>query len=437
MRRVHYYLLVACVLALTAMACQTTSSEVNAAPAAAKVPAQTKTAAAGQSAHPLPGIEVLMRYYSARLKGKRVAILTNPTGVDLNLVSTIDRIRALPGVTVVRLFAPEHGLRGGFAAGESVDDARDPVSGLPVVSLHGKTRRPSAESLRDVDVVVYDIQDIGARSYTFISSLTYMMEACEQAGVEVLVLDRPDPLGGAKTGGPGLDAANISFIGIHRVPAVYGLTPGEWARLIQRERTPRLKLTVIPMSGWRRGMTYGQLGWAWVPPSEHIPRWESSLFYSMTGDLGELGTLSNGVGTPLPFEQVGAPGLNAARLAGLLETEKMPGVRFRATTFKPRYGAFVGSFCQGVQIHLTDARACDPARVALALMRALNEVASERNLFSARPKSEDYQMFLKAVGSSALANALAAQADLAPITAQLEQERTAWLARRAPVLIYP
>jgi uncharacterized protein YbbC (DUF1343 family) len=382
-----------------------------------------------------PGVEVLCDEYAAALAGKRVGILTNPTGVDRALVSTIDRVRALPGVRVVRLFAPEHGLRGAFAAGAQVDENRDPVSGLPIVSLYGASRRPSPAALKDLDVVLYDTQDVGHRTYTFVSSLTYLIDACEKAGVEVWVLDRPEPAGGDKVGGPMLDEANKSFIGVMNVPQEYGLTPGEWARLVQAERTPRLKLRVIPLRGWRRGMTYGELGWLWVPPSEHVPRWETSLFYAMTGTLGELQVVSEGVGTPLPFEQVGAPWLDGVAFEQALNARRLPGVRFRATSFRPRYGTHAGSVCQGVQIHLTDPHACQPARVSAAILQTLATMYRSRHLF-APTRSEGYQMFLNALGDSAYARALAAGGPFDSVEEKMAAQHERYAQRREKVLIY-
>ena len=180
----------------------------------------------------LPGVEVLARDHAHELAGKRVGILTNPTGVTRELKSTIDVIRSLPQVRVVRLFSPEHGLRGQHYAGDKVSENLDPVSRLPVVSLYGATRKPTPEMLEGLDMVIYDIQDVGHRTYTYVSTLTYLMEACEEAGVAVWVLDRPDPMGGHLTGGPMLDPDLESFIGIHPVPQVYGMTPGEWAQTV-------------------------------------------------------------------------------------------------------------------------------------------------------------------------------------------------------------
>lgn len=383
----------------------------------------------------LPGVEVLCNEYARDLAGKRVGILTNPTALDRNFVHTIDRVRALPGVKVVRLFAPEHGVRGAFAAGASVNETRDPFSGLPVVSLYGDNRRPSQAMLKDLDVVLYDIQDVGHRTYTFVSSLTYMMDACEKAGVAVWVLDRPEPAGGDKVGGSMLDPANVSFIGVMAVPQEYGLTPGEWAKLVKAERTPKINLRVIPMRGWRRGMTYGDLGWAWIPPSQHIPRWDTSLFYAMTGTLGELGLVSEGVGTPLPFEQVGAPWLDGLAFEKTLNAMNLPGVHFRATFFRPRYGTFENQDCQGVQIHLTDARACQPARVGDAILQTLARMYQGRGIFR-QTRTETYSMFLKSLGDTDYARALAAGGPFQSVESRTQRGLDDYMQRRARILIY-
>ncbi len=385
----------------------------------------------------VPGVEVLAAERADALAGKNVAILTNPTGVARGgLVSTIDIVRRLPQVHVVRLFAPEHGIRGGFQAGENIDAQKvDPVSGLPVVSLHGETRKPPAESLRGVDIVLYDIQDVGVRHYTFISTLAAMMEACAAAGVELWVLDRPDPLGGDKVAGPVLQPDRISFIGAHTLPVAYGLTPGEFARLYQRERTPRLRLTVVPMRGWRRGMTYGDLGWPWIPPSEHVPHWESCFYYAMTGTLGELGLVNEGVGTPLPFEQIGAPWIDAAGLARELNALRLDGVFFRPTVFRPRYGTYSGQICNGVQIHIVDPRRCNPGEASLAIMAVLGKLYPEKNLFAAGD-TEAWKMFLNAMGDDEIVRLLG-DGDIRAMRNRILSQIDSYMARRKEALIYP
>lgn len=385
----------------------------------------------------LPGVEVLVRDHAEALAGLRVGILTNPTGVNRELESTIDVVRALPGVNVVRLFSPEHGLRGQYYAGDKVDESRDPVSGLPVVSLYGATRRPTPDMLDDLDVVLYDIQDVGSRSYTFVSTLTYLMEACEQTGVAVWVLDRPDPMGGIVVGGPMIDPDLLSFIGIHEVPQSYGMTPGEWARMIRAERTPDLDLKIIPMDGWRRGMNYGDLGWVWIPPSQHVPRWETSYYYAMTGTIGELRRLNEGVGTPTPFELIGASWLDGRDFGARLNALDLPGIVFRPVTYSPRYGTGAGETLHGVQLHITDFDTVDPPAVGLALMSELVRIAPERELFR-NYLNEDSSAtgFLKALGSRYIAEQLVENQAPVPTTSNWKNFE-AFLARRQRYLVYP
>lgn len=386
----------------------------------------------------LPGVEVLVRDHAEDLAGKRVGILTNPTGVTRNLQSTIDAVRDMPGVEVVRLFSPEHGLRGQHYAGDKVNENRDPVSGLPVMSLYGATRRPTPEMLEGLDVILYDIQDVGHRTYTFVSSLTYLMEACEKAGVAVWVLDRPDPTGGMHVGGSMIDPDLLSFIGIHEVPQVYGMTPGEWAQMIQAERTPGIDLKVIRMQGWRHGMTFGDTGWIWVPTSQHIPQWTTSYFYGMTGTLGELGKVNVGVGTPNPFELIGAEWLDGQTFAARLNAHGVPGVIFRPLSFSPRYALGTGKMLHGVQIHISDYHLVNPADVLAVLIIELVRIAPERNLFA------DYLLengkpsgFLKALGDRAMAEQLAQNEVPDGLLAGRSEKLEAFLERRDRYLLYP
>ena len=246
----------------------------------------------------VPGVEVLVKRGFPGLKGKKVGLVTNPSGVDRNLRSTIDILFNAPDVELVALYGPEHGVRGDVYAGGKVSDNTDKATGLPVYSLYGATRKPTREMLEGIDVMVYDIQDVGARSYTFISTLGLVMEACSEQGIEVMVLDRPNPLGGEKIEGSYVEDGYFSFVSQYRIPYVYGLTVGELALLINEEglnrgqlgnREPaRCSLTVIPMEGWRRNMTYGDTGLPWVLPSPNIPYPSSAVNYCAAGICGEL-----------------------------------------------------------------------------------------------------------------------------------------------------
>jgi len=434
--RLMYALLLVLLLAACSENAEDTEPGTETVPAAAEevVPVEE----APPAAEILPGVEVLVRDYADALAGRKVGILTNPTGVTRTLESTIDAVRSMPGVDVVRLFSPEHGLRGQHHAGDKVNETHDPISGLPVMSLYGGTRRPTPEMLEGLDVILYDIQDVGHRTYTFVSSLTYLMEACEEAGVAVWVLDRPDPTGGQQVGGTIIDPDLLSFIGIHEVPQVYGMTPGEWAQMIKAERTPGIELKVIRMDGWRRGMTFGETGWIWVPTSQHIPQWTTSYFYGMTGTLGELGKVNVGVGTPTPFELIGAEWLDGQLFAERLNAHNIPGVIFRPLSFSPRYALGTGKMLHGIQIHISDYHAVNPASVLAALIIELVRIAPERNLFADYLREDGSPSgFLKALGDRSIAERLARNEIPEGLVSGTSEELEAFLVRREQYLLYP
>lgn len=291
------------------------------------------------TAQVLPGIEVLRRGGFKELQGKRVGLITNPSGVDNSLRSTVDILHEAPGVKLTALFAPEHGVRGDVPAGEKVATGVDPVTGVKVYSLYGSTRKPTPEMLADVDVLVYDIQDNGCRSYTFISTMGLAMEQCARLGKEFVVLDRPNPLGGNKVEGPLTEPDCISFVSQYPIPYIYGLTPGELARMLVGEKLIKtdkpLKLTVVPMEGWNRSMRFADTGMPWVLPSPHIPSAETAVYYPATGIVGELDYLSIGVGYTLPFRTFAAPWINGKQLADALNDLHIPGVAFRPIHYKP------------------------------------------------------------------------------------------------------
>lgn len=310
------------------------------------------------------GVEVLRDSGFEALRGKRVGLVTNPTGVDSRLVSTIDILdsAARTGTfTLSALYGPEHGVRGNVAAGEKVASGSDPKTGVRVFSLYGATRKPMPEMLKGIDVLVFDIQDIGSRSYTYISTMGRVMEAAAENGIPVVVLDRPNPLGGLRVEGCETIAPGFSsFVSAYPVPYVHGMTVGELARLLNGEKMlkngVRCDLTVIPMQGWRRDRMWNDCGLPWVPTSPHIPTSESAFYYPATGTVGELGTLNIGVGYTLPFQTIAAPWIGdaeklAQRLNGLPE---LNGFRFRPIHYKPFYGSGKDVEQHGVQIYLTD-----------------------------------------------------------------------------------
>jgi uncharacterized protein YbbC (DUF1343 family) len=277
-------------------------------------------------------------------------------------------------VRLVRLFAPEHGLWGAAQDHAPIAPARDPATGLPVVSLYGARRAPTPASLRGLDVLVVDLQDVGARYYTFQWTLALAMAACGRAGVRVVVLDRPNPLGGAVVEGNVPDPAFRSFVGLHPLPARHGLTLGEVARWLHRERGIGCDLAVVPMSGWRRRMLWEDTGLPWVAPSPNMPTPDTARVYP-GACLVEGTNLSEGRGTTRPFEWVGAPWLDAHAYARALAAERLPGVRFRPTRFTPTFHKWAGRLCGGVQIHVTDPARFKPFLTGLALLATARRLA--------------------------------------------------------------
>ena len=339
-----------------------------------------------------PGVEVLRDGGFKELQGKRVGLVTNPSGVDRYLRSTVDILFNAPGVNLVALYGPEHGVRGDVYAGGHVTDTKDEATGLPVYSLYGPTRKPTPQMLEGIDVMVYDIQDVGARSYTFISTLGLVMEACAAKGIEVVVLDRPNPLGGNKIEGCYVEQPFNSFVSQYRIPYVYGLTVGELAIMINEEglnrgqkgdQTPaRCKLTVVPMEGWERDMLYEDTGLPWVLPSPNIPFKETPLYYAAAGICGELyGFMDIGVGYTLPFQTFGATWLDPEKLKARLESYGLPGVSFRTIWYKPIAGSRKGELVKGLQFFFTDYEKARVTETQFSVMQAVAELYPDKKAF--------------------------------------------------------
>jgi uncharacterized protein YbbC (DUF1343 family) len=340
-----------------------------------------------------PGIEVLRANDFGILKGKKVGLVTNPSGVDRLLNSTVDILFDAPGVELVALFGPEHGVRGDVYAGGKIKDSTDPVTGLPVYSLYGATRKPTAEMLKGIDVMVYDIQDVGVRSYTFISTLGLVMEACAPLGIEVVVLDRPNPLGGNKIEGCYVEQPFNSFVSQYKIPYVYGLTVGELAVMINEEGLNRgqkgdqepvkCKLTVVPMIGWTRDMTYEATGLPWVLPSPNIPFEDSPMYYAAAGVCGELyGFMNIGIGYTLPFQVFGALWLDPQGLKEKLESYGLEGVSFRTIWYKPFAGSLKGELVAGLQYFFTDFEKARITEVQFMVMQAVAELYPDKKGFA-------------------------------------------------------
>lgn len=386
------------------------------------------------------GNEMLAQSGFKALQGKRVGLITNPAGVNRNLESTIDVLRRAPGVKLVALFGPEHGIYGDVPAGDKIESRTDERTGLPVHSLYGKTRKPTPEMLQGLDALVYDLQDTGCRSYTFISTMGVAMEACGEAGLEFVVLDRPNPLGGLRIEGPMVEEKYRSFVSQWDAPYVYGMTCGELARMIVGENwiEKGCKLTVVPMKGWKRTMVWRDTGLPWVPTSPHVPHGESSLFQVATGMIGELGggAASTGIGYTLPFQCVAAPGVDMHKLAAALNGYKLPGVRFQPITYKPYYFAFKDEIIGGAQIFFTDPTHAPLTAINFYALEALKEAAGRDVFQEAVKANRGFGMFDKVNGTDATRKALQEGKTAAEIVASWKPGEDAFRKKRQKYLLY-
>jgi uncharacterized protein YbbC (DUF1343 family)/CubicO group peptidase (beta-lactamase class C family) len=322
----------------------------------------------------LTGIDVLVRDGFAPLKGRRIGLVTNHTGVDRQGRATIDLLHKADGVTLVALFSPEHGIRGAVDA--QVADSKDDKTGLPIYSLYGTRRKPTAETLKGIDTLVFDIQDAGCRFYTYISTLGLVMEAAAENKLRVVVLDRPNPLGGLAVDGPLLDAGKESFVAYHTLPIRYGLTLGELAQLYNTERKLGCDLQIIKLEGWKRGDLYDRTGLHWINPSPNLRGLTATLLYPGVGLL-ETTNVSVGRGTDRPFEWIGAPWLDGEKLAAALTKHDLPGVRFMPLRMTPTSSTHKDKKCDGVQILLDDWSRFQPLRTGMALACELRRLHPE------------------------------------------------------------
>jgi len=325
--------------------------------------------------------------YLKLIRAKRVGLITNATGLDSKFVATIDKLARSPETTLTALFAPEHGVRGAQSAGEKVATEVDPVTGVPIYSLHGKDskerpqNKPRPSMLRNVDVLIYDIQDIGNRSYTYVGTMKLCMQAAAENKKAFIVLDRPNPMGGKLVSGNVLKPGFETLVGWAPVAYIYGLTPGEVALWLNDYYKIGCDLTVVPMEGWKRSMRWWDTGLPWVPTSTHMQIPEACWYIAITGFIGELQQAVNvGVGYPLPFAYVGAPWIDAQRLALELNSRHIPGIYFRPAYFRPFYGPYKDRNCQGVQLHITDYDELMPVEAGLHLLEALQKLYPEERI---------------------------------------------------------
>jgi uncharacterized protein YbbC (DUF1343 family) len=370
------------------------------------------------------GLDVLKAEGFKRLAGKRVGLVTNHTGVDADGASAIDLLHAAPGVKLVTLFSPEHGIRG--LLDETVSDSKDEKTGLPIYSLYGKSRRPTKEQLAGIDTLVYDIQDIGCRFYTYITTLGYVLEEAAKHGVEVVVLDRPNPIGGVAVEGPVLDGKSESFVAYHPLPVRHGMTVGELAALFNGERKIGAKLSVVKMEGWRRDDLFDRTGLVWRNPSPNMRSLTAALLYPGVGLL-ETTNLSVGRGTDRPFEVLGAPWLDGRRLAAALNGTRLPGVTFVPTRFTPGSSVHAKKECGGVQLYITDWVKFESLPVGFAIAEAL------RRLYPEDWQTKRYNVLL---GNAAIFDAVRKGEPAEALLRLAEPGRKAFLEVRKRYLLY-
>ena len=326
-----------------------------------------------QAVHVKLGIDNIDQAISV-FAGKRIGLITNSTGMNSDFESTVDILHRK--TNLVALFSPEHGIRGAVKAGDSVTTSIDTKTKLPVYSLYGQTKKPTAEMLANIDVLAFDIQDVGARAYTYIYTMAYAMQSCKDLGKTMVVFDRPNPIGGMQIEGGVVQSGFESFIGMYPIPIRHGMTVGELARLFNKEFGIDCDLVVVPMTGWKRDMYFNETGLPWVMTSPNIPTPDTALVYPGTGIFGGT-NVSEGVGTTRPFELIGAPWLDAEMLTAKMTVQKLPGVVFRPAYFVPRFGLYQGETCAGVQIYITDRNAFQAVKTGISLLYTVKELGGD------------------------------------------------------------
>ena len=383
------------------------------------------------------GLEVLVQRGGRLLRGRRFGLLAHQASVDRRYQHAAALLGDLRGGRLIRLFAPEHGLWGAAQDHAHIRTTRDPVTGLPVVSLYGARRTPTAAMLRGLDTLVVDLQDVGARYYTFVWTMALAMVACARTGVAVMVLDRPNPLGGVTVEGNLPNPAFASFVGLYPLPARHGMTIGELAGYLNREHHLGCQLSVVPMRGWRRRMLWEDTGLPWVAPSPNMPTPDTARVYP-GGCLVEGTNLSEGRGTTRPFEWVGAPYLDAHHYAADLEARALPGVRFRPARFRPTFHKWAGRLCGGVQLHVTDHQRFKPFVTGLALLTSARRLAPRAFAWRQPPYEFERRRLPIDIlcGNDAIRRALERGTDLSVIERAWRPALAGWARRRAPDLLY-
>ncbi|MGH7498484.1 MAG: exo-beta-N-acetylmuramidase NamZ family protein [Gemmatimonadales bacterium] len=388
------------------------------------------TARVGAPAKVRPGIDVLLSDSASLVRGRRVGLVTNQSGVDARGTSDVTRLRDA-GVDLVALFSPEHGFRGAADPGAAVASSRDSATGLPIYSLYGRSSAPTDEMLEGIDVILVDLQDAGARYYTYLYTTAEVMKAAARRSIPVVVLDRPDPIGGA-VGGNVLDRAFASPVGYLEVPMRHGMTLGELARLARSDLSIEGSLVVVPVAGWRRGMAFDETGLSFVPPSPNLRSLES-LFHYPGLCLFEGTNLSVGRGSDAPFEQIGAPWLDTTRVLAAMHASPVPGVRFMSVRFtpaRPGDGKYADTVVPGIRLAVTDRATYDPTATAVQLLAAVRATSEGRFAWIEK-------QFDRLAGGPELRQALDAGTDPAAIVRGWAPALERFRERRRGALIYP
>ena len=383
------------------------------------------------------GLERLFDAHLACLRRQRVGLIANQTSVDPWLRHAIDRLNEATEGELVMLFGPEHGIAGHAQDLIEVADGTDPGSGIPVRSLYGDARVPTREMLEGIDALVFDIQDVGSRYYTFIWTMAHAMEACARDGKKMIVLDRPNPIGGLHVEGNLIEKSHFSFVGLYPIANRHGMTVGELAQLFNVEYGIECDLTIIPMKGWTRSQWFDQTGLPWVMPSPNMPTLDTALVYP-GGCLFEGTNLSEGRGTTRPFELMGAPWVDPHRLIAELEKEDLPGVCLRPATFQPSFQKFAGQFCGGLQQHVVDRESYRPVRTGLAVLKVMRRLWPRE--FKWRPPPYEYEMKRLAIdvlaGNSRIREQIDADVPLAEIETGWQEDLARFQEIRARYLLY-
>ncbi len=363
------------------------------------------------------------------LKGKRVGLITNPTGINAERTSIVDLFDQSDDFELTALYGPEHGVRGDAQAGSTISSYIDEVTGLPVYSLYGATKKPTAEMLENVDVLVFDIQDVGTRFYTYIYTMAYAMEAAAENNIPFVVLDRPNPQGGLRVDGPVLNPEYASFIGLYPIPLKHGMTVGELAQLFNTEYQIQADLEVVKMKGWKRSMMYEDTGLPFVMPSPNMPTTDTVNVYPATG-LFEGTNLSEGRGTTKPFQLIGAPYIQAHEYAKELNDLDLPGVAFRAASFTPTFSKHSGKLTHGVEVYVTDPTRFESTKTGIAMIQTAHDLYPDDFEFLAN------DFITKLTGNAYVKDMILEGAPLEEILTKIEDERDAFLPIRKEYLLY-